>query len=135
MFHIYEGYFGSLFWRDGFGLQGEGRLFINGESGTVELSAERPLPMLLTIPLTVLPFSRLIRTLYRPAATYAFPATQIKDFTQENRVIRFRAPDNDGRIRHTRFTARSEAEAQEITNVINSIKLTQPSPLDARGLV
>ncbi len=134
MFHIYEGYFGSLFSRDGFGLQGEGRLFINGERGTVELSAERPLPMLITIPLSVIPFNHLFRTLYRVAATYTFPANQIKDFTQEGRVIRFRAPNNDGRLKQTRFTTRSEAEAQEITNVINSIKLTQPSPLEASGL-
>lgn len=134
MFHIYEGYFGGLFVRDGFGLQGEGRLFVNGESGIVELSAERPLPMLFTISLTVIPFSRLFRTLYRPSATYAFPVNQIKDFTQEGRLIRFRAPNSSGRMKQTKFTARSEAEAQEMTNVINGLKLMQPSPLETSGL-
>ena len=134
MFHIYEGYFGGLFARDGFGLQGEGRLFINGESGTVELSAERALPMLFNIPLTMLPFSRRFRTRYRPSATYAFPVNQIKDFRQEGRVIRFRAPNSSGRIKQTKFTAQSEAEAQEMTNVINGLKLMQPSPLADGGL-
>jgi hypothetical protein len=128
MFHIYEGFFGGVFNRDGFGLQGQGRLFINGESGTMELSAERPLPMLITLPLALVPFSRIFRTLYRPSATYTFPIHQIQDFTQEGRTIRFRAPNNQGRLRRTTFTAQSEPQAQEITNVVNSLKLRMPSP-------
>ncbi|MBD0325829.1 MAG: hypothetical protein ICV68_05325 [Pyrinomonadaceae bacterium] len=112
LFHIYEGFFGGILFRDGFGLQGEGRLFINGEQGTIEISAERPLP-----------FSRLFRTLHRPPTTYTFPANQIKDLTQQGRVIQFRAPKNNGKLKQTKFTAQAEAEAQEIYNVINSLNL------------
>lgn len=128
MFHIYEGFFGGVFNRDGFGLQGNGRLFINGERGTAEISADRPLPMLITLLLTLVPFSRLFRTLYRPSKTYTFSVNQIRDFTQQGRSIRFRAPKNDGAMKRTSFTARSEAEAQEITNAINNLNLRQPSP-------
>jgi hypothetical protein len=133
MFHIYEGFFGGIFNRDGFGLQGDGRLFINGERGTVEISADRPLPMPITLLLTLVPFSRLFRTLYRPSKTYTFSANQIQDLTQQGRSIRFRAPKNNGAMRRTSFTAQSEAEAQEMTNVINGLKLRWPSPGPGSG--
>ena len=129
MFHIYEGFFGGVFNRDGFGLQGNGRLFINGERGTVELSAESALPMLITISLTLLPFSRLFRTLYRPSKTFTFPIAQIKDFTQQGRSIHFLAPKNDDSMKRASFTAQSEAEAQEIVNIVNGLKLRLPSPV------
>lgn len=127
MFHIYEGYFGSTLARDGFGLHGEGRLFINGDSGTLELSAEWSLPMLVSLSLSLLPFNRLYRTLYRPPTTYAFPVKQIKDLTQEGRVVRFRAPKKQEQMKQTRFTAQTEAQAQEIFNAINRVKLAHGS--------
>lgn len=129
LFHIYEGSFGGIFNRDGFGLQGKGRLFINGEQGTAEISADRPLPMPITLLLTLIPFNRLFRTLYRPSKTFTFSVTQIKDLTQEGRSIRFRAPKSDGRLKQTSFTAQSEAEAQEIVNVVIGLQLRLPSPV------
>ncbi|HEX7999619.1 MAG TPA: hypothetical protein VF528_14630 [Pyrinomonadaceae bacterium] len=132
-FHIYEGFFGGIFSRDGFGLQGDGRLFINGEQRTIEISAGRPLPMALTIPLKRLPFSRLFRTLNRPPTTYTFPVNQIKDLTQEGRVIQFRAPENRGQMKRTKFTAQAEAEAQEIYNLINRLSL-RPASSFAKNL-
>jgi hypothetical protein len=126
-FHIYEGYFGSELARDGFGLQGAGRLFINAESGTLELNGERSLPMLLTLSLTLPPFDRLFRKLCRTPATYAFPVNRIKDLAQEGRVIRFRAPQDNASMKQTRFIAQSEAQAQQIFNTINRVRLMHDS--------
>jgi hypothetical protein len=128
MFHIYEGSFGGVFHRDGLGLQGAGRLFINGEQGTVEISAENPLPMLITLSLTLIPFSRLFRTLYRPSRTYAFSINQIQDLTGQGRVIRFRAPNSKGQLKRVSFTAQSLAEAQEIETVLRGISIRMTSP-------
>lgn len=132
MFHLYEGFFGSAIARDGFGLQGAGRLFINGDSGTLELSAERALPMLVSLPLAMLPLGRVFRHLYRAPATYVFSVSQIKDLAQEGRVIRLRAPQSNGRVRQTKFTAQREAEAQEIFNTINRVKLMHAGDLAGR---
>jgi hypothetical protein len=122
-FHIYEGSFGSELARDGFGLQGAGRLFINADSGTLELSGERSLPMLVTFSLMLPPFNRLFRKFSRTPTTYTFPVNQIKDLAQEGRVIRFRAPQDNDSMKQTRFNAHSEAQAQEIFNTINRVKL------------
>jgi hypothetical protein len=127
IFHIYEGSFGSALARDGFGLQGAGRLFINAESGTLELSGERSLPMLISLPLAMLPLGRVFRTLRRTPATYAFPVNRIKDLAQEGRIVRFRAPQDNASMKQTRFNARSEAQAQEIFNTINRVRLMHDS--------
>lgn len=128
VFHIYEGYFGGVFHRDGFGLQGAGRLFINAEQGTIEVSAENPLPMLVTLPLTLISFSRLFRTLYRPSRTHTFSINRIQDLTGQGRVIRFRAPNSKGQMKRVSFMAQSLAEAQEIETVLRGISIRMPSP-------
>lgn len=63
----YEGIFGRIIRKDGFGLHGQGTLSTNAPQSKIELMGEIPLPLLITIPLGLIPIvGRAARTFYRP---------------------------------------------------------------------
>lgn len=116
----YEGSFGGIIRRDGFGLHGKGTLSTNAPQSKIELMGEIPLPLLITIPLGLIPLvGRAARTFYRPTGDFSFQAANVSELVRKKRQIQFKAPKREGgKPKRVEFLAKTENEAQEIENFI-----------------
>ncbi|MGC2235269.1 MAG: hypothetical protein WA584_03860 [Pyrinomonadaceae bacterium] len=122
-FYTYNGYFGGFLRKDGFGLHGKGIFHIDATQNKIEVSGEKPLPLIISMPLGLIPVvGRAIRTLYRPSASFTFQPADVGEFVRAGRGIQFKAPKSaGGRLKRVEFTTETDAEAQEIEDAIRRL--------------
>jgi len=120
----YEGFFGGYLLRDGFGLHGMGSLSLDTPEHRINLMGETPLPMFITVPLSLIPIvGRAIRTFYRPQGDFRFQFADVTEFARKGRQIQFKAPKREGgKPKRIEFLAKTDAEADQIESCIRHYK-------------